>query len=234
MTWDGARLGAPPAGADRHPQGQPTTTAAGSPSGPTACSTSAPARPATAELAQDRDSLGGKILRHHPDGTPAPGNPFPGSPVYCYGHRNVQGLASDAERRLWASEFGQNTWDELNLITAGRELRLAGGRGHGRPRTATINPTVVWSHRRRLAAAVSPSGRRLAVDGRPARARLWQIPLDGDRRRAHRSPTSTGAYGRLRTVVGGRRTAACCVTTSQHRRPRRPRPGRRPILRVTR
>ena len=68
---------------------------------------------------QDLDSLGGKILRLTPTGGVPDDNPFPGSPVYSYGHRNVQGLAWADDGTMYASEFGQNTWDELNVIQAG-------------------------------------------------------------------------------------------------------------------
>ena len=71
------------------------------------------------DLAQDPDSLAGKILRITTDGEPAPGNPDPGSPVWSLGHRNVQGLAFDDAGRLWASEFGDSTYDEVNLIEPG-------------------------------------------------------------------------------------------------------------------
>src|SRR5262249_60894310 len=69
--------------------------------------------------AQDLNSLNGKILRLNPDGTVPRDNPFAGKYVWSYGHRNVQGLAFDAQGRLWASEFGASAVDELNLIRKG-------------------------------------------------------------------------------------------------------------------
>ena len=69
--------------------------------------------------AQKKGSLGGKVLRIDRNGDPAPGNPF-GNHTWSYGHRNIEGLAFDADGRLWAGEFGENRFDELNLVEKGK------------------------------------------------------------------------------------------------------------------
>lgn len=149
------------------------------------------------ELSRDRDSLGGKILRLTPDGRPAPGNPF-GTAVWSWGHRNVQGLAFDDADRLWASELGANTWDELNLVRRGADhgWPLVEGVGH---QYGLRDPQVVWP-----TADASPSGLAY-LDGSLWMAalrggRLWRIPLDGARAGRPRD-FLVGQYGRLRTVA---------------------------------
>lgn len=72
------------------------------------------------DLAQNAESLAGKILRINPDGTIPEDNPFEGSPVYSFGHRNVQGIGwNPATNEMYASEHGPEGNDELNLIKAG-------------------------------------------------------------------------------------------------------------------
>ena len=84
------------------------------------------------------------VPRVDPDGSIPADNPFPGSPVYSLGHRNPQGLAWDASGRLWAAEFGQNTWDEINLIEPGGNYGWPNVEGIGGD-PAYIDPVVQWS-----------------------------------------------------------------------------------------
>lgn len=150
------------------------------------------------DLAQDRASLGGKILRVTADGRPAPGNPF-GSPVYSYGHRNVQGLAWDDDGRLFATEFGQNTFDEVNRIRAGRNYGWPVVEGVGRDSRFT-DPLLTWSTDQ-----ASPSGLAYAGGSLWAAAlrgqRLWQIPLAADGTVGRPVAHLEGRFGRLRAVA---------------------------------
>ncbi|MFG2590234.1 PQQ-dependent sugar dehydrogenase [Streptomyces sp. NPDC048438] len=153
-------------------------------------------------LAQDKASPSGKILRMTPDGEPVHGNPEADSLVYSYGHRNVQGLAWDSGKRLWASEFGQDTWDELNLIEPGQNYGWPGVEGR-KGEAGFVDPVAQWK-----TSEASPSGIAYA-EGSVWMAglrgeRLWRIPLSGE---ADGEPLAApqafleGKYGRLRTVL---------------------------------
>jgi glucose/arabinose dehydrogenase len=149
------------------------------------------------EMARDPDHLGGKILRVTPEGDPAPDNPF-GSAVYSIGHRNVQGLAWDADGTLWASEFGQNTWDELNRIEAGGDYGWPDHEGMA-DAEGVIDPVTVWRP-----GDASPSGIAV-IDGIVYVAalrgeRLWLVDPEND---PEGWSAFTGEFGRLRDVVAG-------------------------------
>jgi glucose/arabinose dehydrogenase len=150
-------------------------------------------------LAQDMDSLGGKILRIGQDGKPAEGNPDPSSPIWTSGHRNVQGLAFDHEANLWASEFGQDTWDELNLIKRGSNYGWPQVEGKGSSSPDFTDPQVQWS-----TDDASPSGLAF-LDGRLwlgalRGERLWRVDVNG-KKASDPKAFFIGTYGRLRTVV---------------------------------
>jgi glucose/arabinose dehydrogenase len=150
-------------------------------------------------LAQDKKSLGGKILRLTPDGEPAPGNPFPGSPVYSYGHRNVQGLAWDGRQRLFASEFGQDTWDELNAIKPGDNYGWPEAEGKSSdPRFH--NPVAQWHTDDASPSGIAYAEGSIWMAGLKGE-RLWRIPLKGTVASAAPQAFLTGVYGRLRTVA---------------------------------
>ncbi|WP_311131929.1 PQQ-dependent sugar dehydrogenase [Nonomuraea gerenzanensis] len=148
-------------------------------------------------LIAERDT--GRILRLTPGGDPAPGNPTPGSPVYSRGHRNVQGLAWDAEGRLFATEFGQNDLDEVDLIQPGRNYGWPRVEGKGDTAGGRYtDPLVTWP-----VSEASPSG--MAIAGSTAYVaalrgeRLWAVPLNGGTA-GEPAAHLDGRYGRLRTV----------------------------------
>ncbi|MEO3747820.1 PQQ-dependent sugar dehydrogenase [Plantactinospora sp. B5E13] len=177
------------------------------------------------DASQDRSSLAGKILRMTPDGLPAPGNPFPGSPVYSYGHRNVQGLGWAADGTLYAAEFGQNHYDELNRITAGGNYGWPVVEGDSSD-DRFVPPLATWA-----TDEASPSG--LAVVGDRAwlaclrGQRLYRIGLDGQR------PESllTREYGRLRHVAAAPDGSLWVLTSNRDGRGD-PRDGDDRILRL--
>ena len=150
-------------------------------------------------LAQDKKSLGGKILRLTPEGDPAPGNPFPNSPVYTYGHRNVQGLAWDSKQRLFASEFGQDTWDELNAIKPGANYGWPDAEGRSSD-SEYQNPIAQWHTDDASPSGIAYAEGSIWMAGLKGQ-RLWRIPLKGTEASADPQSFLQGKYGRLRTVV---------------------------------
>lgn len=151
------------------------------------------------EFAQDPDNLGGKILRITADGDPAPGNPDADSPVWSLGHRNVQGMAWDDQGRLWASEFGESTWDELNLIEKGGNYGWPEVEGTGGG-SEFIDPQLVWPVEEASPSGLAWSDGHLWMAGLRGQ-RLWRIDVSRAGKASGSTEFFTEDYGRLRTVV---------------------------------
>jgi glucose/arabinose dehydrogenase len=157
---------------------------------------------------QDRNSLGGKILRIEPDGSVPADNPFPGNPVYSYGHRNVEGFAWDSEGQLYASEFGASTWDEVNRIEAGENYGWPAVEGRGGEDQGYVDPITVWP-----TSEASPSGAEIMVEGAITQwegdlfvaalrgERLWRLKLNDSGEVVGREKLLDGEVGRLRDVI---------------------------------
>jgi glucose/arabinose dehydrogenase len=157
---------------------------------------------------QDRNSLGGKILRIEPDGSVPLDNPFPGNPIYSYGHRNVEGLAWDSEGQLYASEFGASTWDEVNRIEAGENYGWPAVEGRGGEDQGYVDPITVWP-----TSEASPSGAEIMVEGAIPQwegdlfvaalrgERLWHLELNDSGEVVDREKLLDGEVGRVRDVI---------------------------------
>ncbi|MDD3648106.1 MAG: PQQ-dependent sugar dehydrogenase [Candidatus Dojkabacteria bacterium] len=151
------------------------------------------------DLAQDIDSLNGKILRINDDGSIPDDNPF-GTAVWTFGHRNPQGLAWDDTGRLWATEHGRSGilsgFDELNIIEKGKNYGwpvIQGSevlQGLETPITQS-GPDTTWAP----AGAVFYNGSIFFTGLRGAT--LYEYKIEEDELISH----LTNEYGRLRALV---------------------------------
>ena len=147
------------------------------------------------DRAQDEQSLNGKILRMTPTGDIPADNPF-GNLVWSMGHRNPQGIAWDDDGQLWAAEFGQDTWDEVNRIDAGANYGWPVVEGIGDDPEYT-DPEYQWA-----TSEASPSGLAFvrgtfflaALRGQ----RVWALNPGAE---SDQVPYFQGQYGRMRDVV---------------------------------
>ena len=151
------------------------------------------------QLSQDRSSLSGKILRINPDGSVPPDNPDPASPVWSLGHRNIQGLAWDSAGQLWATEYGANRVDELNVIQPGSNYGWPMAEGAANTQ-GLIDPVVQWSTDEASPSGLAYFGGSLWVAALRGE-RLIRIPVAADGSAASPASLFVGQYGRLRTVV---------------------------------
>ncbi|WP_043999390.1 PQQ-dependent sugar dehydrogenase [Microcystis aeruginosa] len=113
---------------------------------------------------QNLQSHLGKIIRINDDGSLPKDNPFAGSKIWSYGHRNIQGISFDPmTKRVWATEHGAKGGDELNLIEKGKNYGwpvVSASQEYGtntpvsreKSRPGLIDPKTIWTP------AIAPSG----------------------------------------------------------------------------
>jgi quinoprotein glucose dehydrogenase len=197
-----------------------------------------------AQRAQNRDILAGSILRVAPDGSVPADNPFPGSPIWSYGHRNPQGLAWHPQTgALFSSEhgpsgeFGISGHDIVNVIERGKnygwpeEVGVGGLAEYEDPLIMWVPATppagmTFWRGDLYLATLRSETLMRIGVEASGNGFEVTEIEgLFAEER-------YRGTYGRLRAAVVGPDEALYVLTSNRDGRGD-PREGDDKILRIT-
>ncbi len=180
-------------------------------------------------LAADPASLAGKVLRLTMDGKPAPDNPGAGLAL-AGGFHDVQGLAWDAAKRLYVTDSGGTTWDELNLVQPGKDYGWPAAEGAANnPRY--VDPVVAW--RPDQAGCVGLGGSaRILVTACLTGTRLYLVQLtQAGSTLGAPQPLLTKKYGRLRTVLPAP-DGSVWITTSNKDGHGKPGPDDDQILRI--
>ena len=175
-------------------------------------------------------SLGGKILRITPAGKPAPGNPVKTSVVWSSGHHNVQGIAWDAAKRMYAGEATAKTTGELNVIGKGKNYGWPAVEGEGTDRKLA-NPLVTWPAEESSCSGVAVL-ERLVATACLLGQRVWMVSTTGNGTVIGR-PRSllTGEFGRLRGLATAP-DGSLWVTTSNQETGGEPAPEDDRIIRL--
>jgi aldose sugar dehydrogenase len=166
-----------------------------------------------AELSQDKSSLAGKILRINDDGTIPIDNPFPGSAVYAYGFRNVQGLTWHPQtRELYASDHGATGNDEINIVLAGSNYgwpyEECSNDGKYTAPVICFNPSIAPS------GIAIPNSSRLGYKGDLLLATLKGSQLRSIDLYTGEQNNILVGYGRLRDVVEGNNGSLFVLTSN--------------------
>lgn len=176
----------------------------------------------TPDNAAKTTSLAGKILRYTPEGGIPRDNPFPDSPVFALGVRNVQGLAWDGNGQLFVTDHGPSGFpderfrrnhDELNAVSRGRNYGWPAEAGFSDNRSY-ISPLTDWSPAIAPAGVAIYKGAHQAWRGSAFAAglrgrQLRRIQLEADRRVAsgwravQEEVLFEDQLGRLRAVAMG-------------------------------
>jgi len=196
-------------------------------------------------IAQDLGSFNGKILRITPEGGVPEDNPFPNSPVWAYGFRNVTGLTwSPQTGELWAASHGPS--GEYGLRARDTVYVVRRGGNHGWPlvtgttsREDIVSPVLYYPEN-----AVPPGG-LLFYTGRLlpryqgdlfmptlGSTHLQRIVVEDGRRIETIERWWPGRFGRLRAVAQGRDGALYFTTSNRDGRAQRPYSGSDYIYRL--
>lgn len=116
------------------------------------------------DLAQDMNSLAGKILRVNDDGSIPSDNPFPNSAIWSYGHRNPQGISWNSKGELYETEHGPSGFDGPGGGDEVNKIEKGGNYGwplvsHEKTKEGTISPLLVFTPAEAPASALIYSGK---------------------------------------------------------------------------